>query len=374
MKKFIVTLLTLIILSTTNIAVHAEQCNELLRMGYTNINHSVNQFDSVVSAYRHFCNTRYDTASVDEKNGLETSFTFLTQLAGKLGFNWSKNLNQTTWSQICEDESAYQKLYTFSSADSIEISNAALSAWQNCLALNARGLKSEFTPTQDLTGLTASLYWTGSSAISFLGIDNNGLGTAQCTVTAFVGKKYLTIPVEANTNFKLGTKAANFNCKRATSLDADNRITADATRITFKTTEGKLDVDLSPITLRQIDATEINSLYEKIDGLEKKDVVFEASLNDLKTNTVAGQLVYSTSNLRCDDAIKRLDAMTGNLLGFSYAGSSSVMLANDGSWMYETQNQDCSPLSNSPDRATATVTVTTDGKPVKKYWNLNVLP
>jgi hypothetical protein len=197
-------------------------CNELLNLGYMNINHSVSEYDSVVAAYNNFCSTSYNSASSEQKRGLDVSFSFLKKISGKLGYNWGKTLNQTTWSQICQDTNTYSRLSTYQSVDSSEISNIALSAWQNCLALNACGLKSDFSITQDLTGLTGTLYYTGSSPISFLGVDNIGLGKASCNVTAYIGNKYVTKAVTADTTFKLSTKAANFNCQRTTGSASGN--------------------------------------------------------------------------------------------------------------------------------------------------------
>lgn len=266
---------TAVFISVLSISARAEDCNELLRLGYMNINHSVSQYDSVVSAYNHFCSTSYDSASSDQKRGLQASFDFLKTISGSLGFNWGKTLTQETWSQICEDVNTYNKLSTYQSVDSSEISSTALSAWQNCLTLTARGLKTDFSPTQDLTGLTGALYWTGSSPINFLGVDNIGLGKANCEVTAYIGNKYVTQTVTPSTTFKLSTKAANFNCQRITELDAKNRITAQATRLTFKTSDGKLDFDLAPITLTQIESKQISGLYKQIASLGDRTKALE---------------------------------------------------------------------------------------------------
>lgn len=294
---------TAVFISVLSITARAEDCNELLRLGYMNVNHSVSQYDSVVSAYNHFCSTSYNSASSDKKRGLQTSFDYLKTISGSLGFSWGKTLTQETWSQICEDKNTYNKLSTYQSADSSEISNSALSAWQNCLTLNARGLKSDFNMTQDLTGLTGTLYWTGSTPITFLGVDNIGLGKASCNVTAYIGNKYVTKPVTSDTTFKLTTKAANFNCQRSTDLDELNRITAQVTRLTFKTSEGKLDVDLAPIMLTQIDGKQINDLYMQIDNLRQRTEILNIvdtgtvnhSTNELEWNLFSGTGIRSNS-------------------------------------------------------------------------------
>lgn len=243
--------------------VRAEDCNEMLRLGYMNINHSVTQSDSIVSAYRHFCSTSYNSASSDVRAAMQISFDFL----GSFGIGGGKTLSQTSWTQICKDQSLYNKYSSYQSVDSSEISDIALSAWQNCLVLNQRGVKADFSPTPDLTGLTGSLYWAGSTPINFLGVETAGLGTATCTVTAWNGKNYVTQDSGPGLGFKLSAKAAHFNCKRATSTDSKGRIVAPAVRLSFPTSEGKLDFDLSPLTLIQVRDIIIKSIYDNVNSL-----------------------------------------------------------------------------------------------------------
>lgn len=284
----------------------SEDCNELLNLGYMNINHSVNSYDSLVSAYNFLCTESYSSASQSTKRGMNFSFDFLKKLTGNFGQSIEGSLTQTTWSKVCKDKAIYNKLSTYQSINSSEISSIAMSAWTECLAMNSRGLKANFGTTPDLTGLTGTLYWAGSSPIYFTGVDNNGLGTASCTVTYYDGKKYVTTPTTNTTLFKLGASAAGFNCKRNTSLDDLGRITADGTRLTFKTSEGKLDFDMSPITLTHVEAKQIDGIYQKLtetqqtlDGLTSQlsniDTTQKTQTDQITSLTSATKFIFSNS-------------------------------------------------------------------------------
>ena len=285
---------------------YAEDCNELLNLGYMNINHSVNSYDSVVSAYNLLCSESYNSASESTKKGMSFSFDFLKKLSGSFGKTFEGSLTQENWSKVCEDKELYTRLSTYQSINSSEISSVAMSAWKECLALNARGLKPNFSATSDLTGLTGTLYWAGSTPIFFTGVDNSGVGTAACNITYHDGKQYVTKPTTSSLVFKLGTKAASFSCRRKTSLDSQSRIMANATRLTFKTSEGKIDFDLAPITLTQIDAKQIDGIYQKLSGIDNDLVGKQQSLDKLSSQITT----LSSSQQTQSDQITALNSAT----------------------------------------------------------------
>ncbi|WP_086930585.1 IPT/TIG domain-containing protein [Agarilytica rhodophyticola] len=81
-----------------------------------------------------------------------------------------------------------------------------------------------------------------------------------------------------------------------------------------------------------------------------------------------------TSNIACSNAFERLDRYTGNTSGYSFVGSSMVVIANDGSWKYRAIVGDCSPRTNRPTRAWASVPVDNNGDIVRGHWALSQLP
>ena len=83
---------------------------------------------------------------------------------------------------------------------------------------------------------------------------------------------------------------------------------------------------------------------------------------------------FSTSNIQCSEVVARLDAVTGNVSGFSAVGSSQVLAANDGSWLYRALVGDCSPMSNAPTRAYSLVPIESSGTIVREFWRVEVLP
>ena len=278
---------------------YGANCNELLQLGYTNINHSVNSYDSAVSAYNFLCSESYSSVSTDKKRGMSLSFDFLKKITGSLSANWGNTLTQTSWNQVCSDKALSSKLSTFQSINSSEISAIALNAWTECLNLNARGLKADFSVTPDLIGLTGTLYWNGSTPIYFTGVSNNGLGAASCNVTYYDGKQYINKQATDNTLFMLDAKSASFNCKRTTYLDNQKRIAANSTRITLKTSEGKLDFDLSPITLTQVDVKEIDGIYQKVSYLDTQlsqlNTQQQTQANQLTSLDSANKFIISTT-------------------------------------------------------------------------------
>jgi len=144
----------------------AEDCNELFRLGLYNVENSVGMHDSLSAAYRHFCEESYDASRNARRGSMDVSF-------GPLSFGGSKgkSLTQESRERICEDEDLREELYTYDSLQSETIFQGSLDAWERCLALNARGLKTDIRPTGDLTDVSFDLYWTGSGKAQFLGID-----------------------------------------------------------------------------------------------------------------------------------------------------------------------------------------------------------
>lgn len=306
MKKLIFS--TVFLLKTTFISsfTYAADCNELLQLGYMNINHSVSASDTLVSAYQNLCSESYSSASTGKKKGMNFSFDFLKKFSGSLGGTWENTLTQTAWSKVCNDKSLKTKLSTYQSLNSSEISHVAMNAWTECLALNERGLKPNFNATSDLTGLTGTLYWNGSWPIYFTGVDNNGLGTASCSVTYYDGKQYTTKAASSTTTFALDSKSASFNCKRKTAVDSQGRIIAQGTRLTFKTSEGKIDFDLSPITIAHVEARQINSIYSQLNSLSSNLSNAQSSINNL--NTKVNSITNNITTL--DKTAKSLTAAT----------------------------------------------------------------
>lgn len=225
----------------------AEDCNELIRLGLHNVQNSVSEHDSLTAAYRHFCEQSYESSSTARQGSLGISFGPLS-----FGGGAGSSLTQESWERICEDEDLRDELYSFESLQSETIYQGSLDAWERCLAMNARSLKTDIRPTSDLTAVSFDLYWTGSSKATFLGIDQPDLGQADCTVTTAGNTGLNAASVQPNTRFKLKTSAANFSCIRDTMADDDGTLFSDALRLTVKTSDGSFDIDMPPLALRRV--------------------------------------------------------------------------------------------------------------------------
>lgn len=252
------------------LAAPAEDCNELIRLGLYNISNSVNVYDAQVAAYNHLCSESYSSSGSDKQKSQGINFGFLNI---SLGWNGSKGtaLNQTSWSRVCEDSDLRNQLYTYSSASSQQIADNALIAWQSCLAMKARGLRTDIRPTSNLTGVSFDLFWLGSSPAWFRGLDQPDIGQASCTVsipgnTTAAGTKTAT----STTAFKLSAAAATFVCRRQMATLADNTQYSDALRLTVKTSDGSFDIDLPALGLRQVATVEMDDLYSRLASLEDR--------------------------------------------------------------------------------------------------------
>ena len=246
----------------------AEDCNELIRLGLYNVQNSVSEHDSLTAAYRHFCQESYASSSSSRQGSMKASFSVLNIFSIGGGGGSGSSLTQTQWERICEDESLREELYTYDSIQSQTIFQGSLDAWEQCLALNERGLKTDIRPTSDLTGVSFDLYWTGSSKADFLGIDQPDLGQAQCTVTTS-GKNGLSAePVTPSSRLRLSSSAANFSCQRQLDALSDGSLAAEALRLTVKTSDGSFDIDMPPLALRQVSIGEMDGIYDAVASLE----------------------------------------------------------------------------------------------------------
>lgn len=248
----------------------ADDCNELIRLGLYNISHSVSEHDALVTAYHHICDEQYSSSSTAASKAKGISFGFM---GASLGWGGSKgsSLTQESWKKVCEDSNLRDELHSYSSTTTQQINAGTLSAWQSCIAMTSRGLKTEIRPTANFSGVSFDLYWTGSNTVRFQGIEQPDFGLADCTATSATGAKgaVVTQPVTAGTNFPLSTKVATFVCKRRMESMADGALWSDAARLTVKTTDGSFDIDLPAIGLRQVSIAEMGTLYQRIQGVER---------------------------------------------------------------------------------------------------------
>jgi hypothetical protein len=269
--------------------VQATDCNELIRLGLYNVRNTVDQHDSLVSAYNHLCNQSYNSSSSSRQGAMNFSFNFLKVGLG-LGGSSGSSLSQESWTSICTDTATQNKLYTYNSLNSQTIYDGSLNAWQNCVNLQARGLKTDIRPTSTFSGVSFDLYWTGSAPAKFRGIEQPDLGKANCTVTAILPvngvNTTVTQVVKANTQLNLTTKAANFVCNRLMATAADGTKSSEATRLTIKTSDGSFDIDLPPLGLRRVSIPEINGLHDKITALESRIATAETN-NGTQTQQLA---------------------------------------------------------------------------------------
>ncbi|MGE3542194.1 MAG: hypothetical protein AB7N91_32865 [Candidatus Tectimicrobiota bacterium] len=242
-------------------SVYAEDCNELLRLGFRNIHTTTSTHDSIASAFRSFCSETYRYASTAAQRQIDAAFKFLQyEIGGSTGFG--SNTVEVTQEKFCDLGYTNSQYRDFKSSTAIEIHDRALEAWERCIALNARGLQTDIRPTADLTAVTVDLYWTGVAPAEFRGIDQPDIGKAVCSLTTEASPT--AVRVTGNTRVPLTPQTATISCSRQHKVDANGVRSADRLRLTFKTNNGSFDVDMPPLNLHQGNGIDLQAIYEKL--------------------------------------------------------------------------------------------------------------
>lgn len=292
-NPFVYTILSLCILIPFS-NTHAEDCNELIRLGIYNVYNTISEHDSLVTAYHQLCTEDIDKVSTEKKRGMSLAFEFLKIKIGPISGNYDTTLTTDTQRKYCETIDTSNKLRTYDSVQSQQIYDGSLNAWQNCLAMQARGLKTDIRPTSTFSAVSFDLYWTGSVGAKFRGIDQPDLGKSNCIVTTTSGNKTVTQVVKSDTQFPLTTKASNFVCNRTIKTEIDGTKYSDAMRLTIKTSDGSFDIDMPPLGFRRVSIPEINGLYNEVADLKTRLVTAETA-NNSQGEQLANQVTQIAS-------------------------------------------------------------------------------
>lgn len=231
-------------------AAHAEQCNEILRLGYTNIESisSNSEKDSVQK--QDFCSSEYSNDKSTSSLKVEAAYgLFSGGLASSDG-----NIREAQ-KRVCT--SGYGKEYSKSAykQDVSTIYQGALNAWTTCLAMKASGLDIDIKPYQDLTGVVVEMAWRRSGKVKFRGIDHND--DVTCNVTSDTKHSITT----ADMTIPLTTSSIILNCKRTPVVE--NGVTSyKPGPILFKTTEKGILLEMPPINTVNVKITDLQRVLQ----------------------------------------------------------------------------------------------------------------
>lgn len=273
-----VTMLTHFAIAATLLAggsADAGDCNELLRLGYRNIEENSSAAMSRQFARADFCSEDYEKASADKKMKIEAAYGPFSGGAATSESNIRTAQKKVCWSK---DESAESA--SSSSNKAVTIHDQALDAWNKCNALAAKQLATDVSLMADLAGVTVQMTWRGANSVRFTGLNVVGVGTrAACTVqTPALPKAEAAGP---NTRFDLKAEAtATFSCSREFNAKPAPK-SADQVRLTFTTEVGSLDVDLPAVRLVQVPVVELAALAARVEQVEKKHSTLTNALSSL---------------------------------------------------------------------------------------------
>jgi hypothetical protein len=238
---------------------YAADCNELLRLGFTNVLMTTSQHDSLVSSAHSFCSVDYAYASETQQRQVEASFSFLRIKIGGGGGIWTGSISEVQ-KQFCDlgyTNSAYRD---FASTVSQEIHDKALDAWTQCLALQTHGVQVDFNATPNFDAVTINMRDDAPGEIYFVGMDQASRGRAVCTATT-LGLP-TPIRVKPATRFVLTPENATITCQRVLTNNGDGSTTAPPLRLTVKTSAGAFNMDFPALEWRTVTGLDLQAVRD----------------------------------------------------------------------------------------------------------------
>lgn len=254
--------------------VGADQCNELLRLGYKNI-------EIRTSAYQRDYAESFDKEA-SQSSASNRSFGVGVSFMGYGGSADSHSGNQQSNSEV-EKNRLMEHLRDNVSDTTIQLHDEAIKSWLECMRLAKEGLQIDsISPTPDLKGVTLQLRYLDKPYIMFNGVDITGTDEAEkdvaCVVTPPTGNR---LDLGPDTRFLLDPAATLISCNRTPQRIQDGREFFDPVRLAFKTEHGGIVVDMPPLTLVEVDQTELNRIYHKLVHLEQEILDVKSRLDEV---------------------------------------------------------------------------------------------
>jgi hypothetical protein len=119
--------------------------------------------------------------------------------------------------------------------------------------------------TPDLKGATLQLRYRNNPTIEFRGVDVTGTDEAaksvKCEATPPTGTRMVLGP---DSHFDLEPRTTWISCNRSPQRSQDGREFFGPVRLAFKTQQGRIVLDMPPLTLVQVDQSDLNRLSDEL--------------------------------------------------------------------------------------------------------------
>ena len=302
----------------------ADSCDTLLKTGIYNVTQGSSETDSQLMAKSQFCSADYSLNSTSDSQKAAINASYGPFSGGASG--------ATTSSQIIEAQknacgsnfnSEYYK--NQASAYSRTIYQGALDAWNQCLALNTKGVKFEIQPTPNMHGVTVTLSAVAGTTAKFLGVSQfGGLGRSVCKTTLPVGTSGKSITINETTVLNLSSASSLIiNCDRQLRLDSAGNYFANEQTLSFNTSAGGYQVPM--VALGALSRTSIDKATAQISAAALANV--QAALSASTAQVTAG---YQSADTQLSTQISSTNSNLQNQINNLNGGLSS--LSGSQSW------------------------------------------
>jgi len=249
-------------------------CGEILRLGLYNTQYQTSTTDANNIALSQLCSYDYSLNSSTSSGSVEAGASFFGIFGGSAGGASYSQQIIAAQKQYCTKGFNSSTYSSSSSSFAQQLYQGSITAWSQCNTLQSRGLVVNIDTSPDFAVTNVSLSWPATSGPVFKGLyvpTNTAAlkGSAVCSIAINGGKNVIA---SANTTFPLNGSVDTFNCSRVFYTDSAGNAFSNATRLSFNTSEGNIDVDLPPIgkltsqSVAQI-LNQVTTLQNKVSAL-----------------------------------------------------------------------------------------------------------